>query len=391
MLNKYDFTNNDDVIDQPSILKITGDQVQIIHAGGTSPDTKEIPEEGLVIQIGNIDSFIPPTPDPIDPDDPEPTPTPIPEDGITMTAMIVNSAGGRLNIRQLQLLLWDEDNQKIQSVTGTVTTNNRIEQSSSAQCTVIFEKEYEGLHFASGEQYSETSYLCNCGYKINGSDYTFTTSGVSESYIFQDGGSFTVTIPNNTTEWTGGGQIPTYDTDPDPQPEPGDSVSQGIINLIIKNDSNITFDEDHQISTTQDGQTVTATTKLNAYFKLYVQGAQNKISIIMSARNNSSQTDLNLDSNNNPACRFLDSGYTLIPNGQTQISNVHWKVNSDDTRDNIPETGRDIINGTGEGSNTFYMSNGYYSTKDFGIKVVVSGESGKFKNNGTYTLSIQNV
>lgn len=111
----------------------------------------------------------------------------------------------------------------------------------------------------------------------------------------------------------------------------------------------------------------------------------------MSARNNSSQTDLNLDSNNNPACRFLDSGYTLNPNEQIQISNVHWKVNSDDTRDNIPETGRDIINGTGEGSNTFYMSNGYYSTKDFGIKVVVSGESGKFKNNGTYTLSIQNV
>lgn len=80
MLNKYDFTNKDDVIDQPSILKITSDQVQIIHAGGTSPDTKEIPEEGLVIQIGNIDSFIPPTPDPIDPDDPvDPTPTPTPD------------------------------------------------------------------------------------------------------------------------------------------------------------------------------------------------------------------------------------------------------------------------------------------------------------------------
>lgn len=76
MLNKYDFTNNDDVIDQPSILKITSDQVQIIHASGT--DTEEIPEEGLVIQIGNIDSFIPPTPDPIDPDDPEPTPSPDP-------------------------------------------------------------------------------------------------------------------------------------------------------------------------------------------------------------------------------------------------------------------------------------------------------------------------
>jgi hypothetical protein len=137
-----------------------------------------------------------------------------------MTAMIVNNAGGRLNIRQLQLLLWDEDNQQIQSVTGTVTTNNRIEQGLSAQCTVIFEREYEGLHFASGEQYSETSYLCNCGYKINGSNYTFTTSGVSESYIFQDGGSFTVTIPNNTTEWMGGGQTPTYDTDPDPTPTP---------------------------------------------------------------------------------------------------------------------------------------------------------------------------
>lgn len=232
MLNKYDFTNNDDVIDQPSILKITSDQVQIIHAGGTSPDTKEIPEEGLVIQIGNIDSFIPPAQDPIDPDDPEPIPTPTPEDGITMTVMIVNSAGGKLNIRRLQLLLWDEDNQQIQSVTGTITTNNRIEQGSSARCTVIFEKEYEGLHFASEEQYSETSYLCNCGYKINGSDYTFTTSGVSESYIFQDGGSFTVTIPNNTTEWMGGGQTPTYDTDPDPDPQPsGDgNISFTLVN-----------------------------------------------------------------------------------------------------------------------------------------------------------------
>ena len=77
MLNKYDFTNKDDVIDQPSILKITSDQVQIIHASGTN--TEDIPEEGLVIQIGNIDSFIPPTPDPIDPDDPEPTPTPDPD------------------------------------------------------------------------------------------------------------------------------------------------------------------------------------------------------------------------------------------------------------------------------------------------------------------------
>ena len=76
--NKYDFTNKDDVSDQPSILKITSDQVQIIHAGGTN--TEEIPEEGLVIQIGNIDSFIPPTIDPIDPDEPvDPTPTPTPD------------------------------------------------------------------------------------------------------------------------------------------------------------------------------------------------------------------------------------------------------------------------------------------------------------------------
>lgn len=73
---KYDFTNNDDVIDQPSILEITNSQVSIIHAGGT--DTKEIPEEGLTIQIGNLDSFIPDTPDPIDPDDPKPTPSPDP-------------------------------------------------------------------------------------------------------------------------------------------------------------------------------------------------------------------------------------------------------------------------------------------------------------------------
>lgn len=55
---KYDFNNNNAVVDQPSIWKISRDQISITHAGGT--DNMSIPSDGqLTIQVGNIDTIIP--------------------------------------------------------------------------------------------------------------------------------------------------------------------------------------------------------------------------------------------------------------------------------------------------------------------------------------------
>ena len=56
MLNKYTFSNNQAVVDQPSIWKIGNGKVSITHASGTN--TVNIPSSGyLTVKVGNIFSI----------------------------------------------------------------------------------------------------------------------------------------------------------------------------------------------------------------------------------------------------------------------------------------------------------------------------------------------
>lgn len=56
-MEKYKFENNKAVVDQPSIITISKTSVSIEHAGST--DTEDIPDAGLTIQVGNIESYNP--------------------------------------------------------------------------------------------------------------------------------------------------------------------------------------------------------------------------------------------------------------------------------------------------------------------------------------------
>ena len=55
---KYDFNNNIGVVDQPSIWKISKDEISITHASGT--DHATIPNEGYItVQVGNVEPIKP--------------------------------------------------------------------------------------------------------------------------------------------------------------------------------------------------------------------------------------------------------------------------------------------------------------------------------------------
>ena len=232
---KYDSINYDEVIDQPSILTVTKDQVTIIHASGT--DEMEIPDEGqLAIQIGNIDSFDPPTPTPEPEPEPTPTPTPAPTGDASITVTIKNNASGTLNIKNLSFVMWNEG--QTDNALGEVVTNNKIQSGETKTCTVIFEdtfsreiSSYFGLHFATSEQCATRNFLSNCGFTTESNGYFFTTSGLDSNDTFEDEGSYSLTIPADTTEWSGGGQTPEYDTDPDPEPTPTPSGDHSVISF----------------------------------------------------------------------------------------------------------------------------------------------------------------
>lgn len=76
-MEKYKFENNKAVVDQPCIITISKSSVSIEHASNT--DNTDIPDAGLTIQVGNIESYNPTnlSPEP----EPEITPTPTPSGG----------------------------------------------------------------------------------------------------------------------------------------------------------------------------------------------------------------------------------------------------------------------------------------------------------------------
>ena len=166
-------------------------------------------------------------------------------------------------------------------------------------------------------------------------------------------------------------------------------LNTGIVNITMHNSSPITFayGESINVLNTDNQQYVPVDTGIYAYLKIYLEGHK---SVILAIKDNSSDSETVLNSNNDPLCRFIQAGYTLGPagggNNEKPIENVHWRANSNDSVDWVSaENGRAIEQGA---KHTLYIGEGYYSLASCGYNVSISGENGVFKNGGNYTVTI---
>lgn len=510
---KYDFNNNNAIVDQPSIWKISRDQIQITHAGGT--DNMSIPSDGqLTVQVGNIDSIISTSSSNSSYIDNTGNNTGNEggsssgnnsgsdsgneggNSGSGSSPISINSSdadilaeAAKYTIAYSNQLAWSSG--PYVNVTLKNNTNHDMLSSGSFKITVnganyhlhyrnpipgsLVEQAANSLpnfrlwntNSANGEFYPNnhhyygatadqpTNYLIRknggqmvfkCiikdgeGNLIDGNnrqapsitsqtltDWTAYTNiftvGSGDlllhnrdvfhknftSVSVQDSSNITITVINNSNGYLLGTNIAESDsmydvhihengtksfivrnlfyhknssTSSGSSSNSSGTYKSGVANITIVNNSSYTFDNNHTVPVNG----TTTGLQLSALAKVYVNNGS--LSINLSVRENSDSSDLTLDSNNNPPCRSMASGFVLSPQQSKTIQNVHWEVNSNDSNDYVPSSGLPIFST----KHTFYVGNGYYSTSGSNglgiVTVSVSGENGYFKNGGNYTITI---